>query len=722
MSKFSVPEGMHGFISSAQTLLEQFKMMDVSDRVVFRVFLPDVIDSVDHENLRTLTKRCMGLHAELTSFMTDQKLIEPARYVWFKEAPLMRVVIQPIGGTSTSLPVCYLEGSLRVGDFVDDEWFVVKLLQNISESFFDICVSIVDCDGQFLLIEAADSIPDWLEPENSDNRVWLYRGKLHIIPQDVSGLTRAGSIELASALRHLRSNHEKSICPEIIQTILRTRTERLSAAHVEDLQHTSVCYLPYNVAKLLKKFPSLLSSIVEELCKPILRPEGSQRDCTTPAISNASLWKAMLRDSGHVCPIVFTRPLFAKLVFKPFHVPSILRTFRKEAIGALANSSASKGRENKAQAAKYAEVSCRLLVGLALLMKHCTFTVDSHDKKKTDCWDTANARLQRYNLCDLDVSALSSCANANVAELVCLGKVVLRNNTIHAMTISGKFIGDENNGEGEYENELPSLSEILGKEAITALLSPQLNEDKDKTALNSISLDSADSDHWLTLSENQLDYEMRRVRDFSFMGDVSANEEPLCQNEEAKIKRNDLRIKKVENMAQKIKSGLEEVVDNYKSNDDEEEEDGEEDLQNLDMSKVMSIVESISKGEDLASSQKDDMVEKLERGDCENTEKRGCEDDACTDLDYDSYQEAMERELQGSSMAYTFERGLPSLKDPLGAIDVDTNLIHNLMESHSSQIVSQAGPTSHLLTLLGSELPDPDSSASSDDEENVDTS
>ena len=28
-----------------------------------------------------------------------------------------------------------------------------------------------DNDGEFLLIEAADQIPAWLDPENSDNRV-----------------------------------------------------------------------------------------------------------------------------------------------------------------------------------------------------------------------------------------------------------------------------------------------------------------------------------------------------------------------------------------------------------------------------------------------------------------------------------------------------------------------------------------------------------------------
>jgi hypothetical protein len=40
-----------------------------------------------------------------------------------------------------------------------------------------------DSDGEFLLIESSLSIPKWLTPENSDNRVWLCDGVFHIIPK-----------------------------------------------------------------------------------------------------------------------------------------------------------------------------------------------------------------------------------------------------------------------------------------------------------------------------------------------------------------------------------------------------------------------------------------------------------------------------------------------------------------------------------------------------------
>lgn len=42
-----------------------------------------------------------------------------------------------------------------------------------------------DNDGQFLLIEAADLLPSWIDAETSLNRVFIYCGRLHIIPRSV---------------------------------------------------------------------------------------------------------------------------------------------------------------------------------------------------------------------------------------------------------------------------------------------------------------------------------------------------------------------------------------------------------------------------------------------------------------------------------------------------------------------------------------------------------
>lgn len=67
----------------------------------------------------------------------------------------------------------YLHGLTNFGDSVDDEWLIVYILRELSNRFQDLWIKIVDTDGEFLLIEAANALPRWLNPEIADNRVGL---------------------------------------------------------------------------------------------------------------------------------------------------------------------------------------------------------------------------------------------------------------------------------------------------------------------------------------------------------------------------------------------------------------------------------------------------------------------------------------------------------------------------------------------------------------------
>lgn len=67
----------------------------------------------------------------------------------------------------------YLHGLTSYGDSVEDEWLVVYILKELSKTCPDLWIQLVDTDGQFLLIEAANALPKWLNPEVADNRVRL---------------------------------------------------------------------------------------------------------------------------------------------------------------------------------------------------------------------------------------------------------------------------------------------------------------------------------------------------------------------------------------------------------------------------------------------------------------------------------------------------------------------------------------------------------------------
>ena len=65
----------------------------------------------------------------------------------------------------------FLYGRTNYGDSVEDEWLAVYILRELSRVNPDVWVRVVDTDGQFLLIEAAATLPKWLNPEIADFRV-----------------------------------------------------------------------------------------------------------------------------------------------------------------------------------------------------------------------------------------------------------------------------------------------------------------------------------------------------------------------------------------------------------------------------------------------------------------------------------------------------------------------------------------------------------------------
>jgi hypothetical protein len=64
-----------------------------------------------------------------------------------------------------------LQGRTNYGDSIEDEWVIVYFLRELTKRHKDIWVKVMDSDGEFLLIEAAGTLPAWIEPDVADNRV-----------------------------------------------------------------------------------------------------------------------------------------------------------------------------------------------------------------------------------------------------------------------------------------------------------------------------------------------------------------------------------------------------------------------------------------------------------------------------------------------------------------------------------------------------------------------
>ncbi|KAL8923291.1 MAG: hypothetical protein Q9208_004691 [Pyrenodesmia sp. 3 TL-2023] len=172
-----------------------------------------------------------------------------------------------------------LQGQTNFGDSVEDEWLIVYLLRELSRQFPKCWIRIFDSDGEFLLIEAADAIPKWLNPENAEHRVWINQGKLFIVPKARSNeKARVEALRLDDALIFIQDRasdllHSPSIEAEAFYR-LRKYPDQIRAS-----LHHAIVMIPRRLAYVLHHDAAYVSPAVEAfyLRDPIaLRPMQSK--------------------------------------------------------------------------------------------------------------------------------------------------------------------------------------------------------------------------------------------------------------------------------------------------------------------------------------------------------------------------------------------------------------------------------------------------------------
>ncbi|CAK5280077.1 unnamed protein product, partial [Mycena citricolor] len=126
-------------------------------------------------------------------------------------------------------------------------------------------------DGEFLLIEAADALPAWITPTNAENRVWIYRSQLHIVPLNfVSPVSRkrerrklpgrndsddededsADYLAAQDALQIIRDDAIDTVASLAVQKAVWTRVNGYPAAAASHV-HSTKAYLPVDISRTL---------------------------------------------------------------------------------------------------------------------------------------------------------------------------------------------------------------------------------------------------------------------------------------------------------------------------------------------------------------------------------------------------------------------------------------------------------------------------------------
>ncbi|XP_006887606.1 PREDICTED: protein SGT1 isoform X2 [Elephantulus edwardii] len=160
----------------------------------------------------------------------------------------------------------HIFGMTKFGDNIEDEWFIVYIIKQITKEFPELIARIEDNDGEFLLIEAADFLPKWLEPDNSTNRVFFHHGELCIIPAPrkhaaVSWLPTAVPTIL-QALDIISTHPEKTVASESIRAAVNKRI-RGYPEKIQASLHRAHCFLPAGIAAVLRQRPRLVAAAVQ---------------------------------------------------------------------------------------------------------------------------------------------------------------------------------------------------------------------------------------------------------------------------------------------------------------------------------------------------------------------------------------------------------------------------------------------------------------------------
>ncbi|PWW78615.1 SGT1-domain-containing protein, partial [Tuber magnatum] len=205
------------------------------------------------------------IRAELEKVkQTADKFVEEvtADYIWQRDSLQLELA------KTEDVGWC-LRGRTEYGDSVDDEWLIVWILRELTRNLRNLWVRVYDTDGEFLLIEAASTLPRWLNPEIADNRVWIHGLNLLIIPLTAAstliGRTKpaAHPLTLKEAYSILTSDSRallQRIC--LVEEEAFYRLGRYPRAIQEHLHYAEVL-VPRTCAMVLHEIPESIAAAVE---------------------------------------------------------------------------------------------------------------------------------------------------------------------------------------------------------------------------------------------------------------------------------------------------------------------------------------------------------------------------------------------------------------------------------------------------------------------------
>lgn len=162
-------------------------------------------------------------------------------YIW-NESPVKFKITETNGFT-------YIYGEMVFGDYFDDEWLVTQILFELSKTYKDLYIHLADNEGEFLLIEGAHHLPEWIQPENSRNRDWINNGRILLVPEEYY---KDRGLKMNEALKFLERAVYKCLKIEEIDKLIISKLNKYPTKTLQGQTEMEII-TPRGVAGILMK-------------------------------------------------------------------------------------------------------------------------------------------------------------------------------------------------------------------------------------------------------------------------------------------------------------------------------------------------------------------------------------------------------------------------------------------------------------------------------------
>ncbi|PNJ40594.1 ECD isoform 3 [Pongo abelii] len=249
---------------------ETMKLATMEDTVEYRLFLiPDESrDSDKHkEVLQKYIERIMTQFAPML-----------VPYIW-QNQPFNLKYKPGKGGVPA-----HMFGVTKFGDNIEDEWFIVYVIKQITKEFPELVAS--------------------------TNRVFFHHGELCIIPAPrkpgAESWLPTTPPTIPQALNIITAHSEKILASESIRAAVNRRI-RGYPEKIQASLHRAHCFLPAGIVAVLKRRPRLVAAAVQAF---YLRDPIDLRACR--------VFKTFLPETRIMTSVTFTKCLYAQLVQQRF--------------------------------------------------------------------------------------------------------------------------------------------------------------------------------------------------------------------------------------------------------------------------------------------------------------------------------------------------------------------------------------------------------------------